>query len=263
MSESFTAAMVDAARTIRVGQDVDCVLNDIVRAAVASLPGIDHAGVTIVQKTREYVTRASTDPLVRQLDALQYSLGEGPCVYAMEAERLVVVNNLRHEQRWPRYIPRAAQLGLRAQMGLQLVLDEHKIGGLNLYSTEADEIDPDVAHGAELFAHHAALALGFARRNEDLNTALGSRKIIGQAIGLVMAEFTVTEDQAFAYLRRISSITNTKLRDVAAKIVDHANDKAAAQAPHQVNGTHLTNGQIDGRAQATTDQQRPASSVLN
>ena len=217
MSDSLTAALADAAHTIRVGQDVDCVLNDIVRAAVASLPGIDHAGVTIIQKSREYVTRASTDPLVMQLDELQYTLGEGPCVYAMEAERLVVVNHVRREQRWPKYIPRAAQLGLRAQMGLQLVLDEHKIGGLNLYSTEADEIDPDVAHGAELFAAHAALALGFARRNEDLHTALGSRKIIGQAIGLVMAEFTVTEDQAFAYLRRVSSVTNIKLRDVAAK----------------------------------------------
>lgn len=231
MSESFAAALADAARTIRVGQDVDCVLNDIVGAAVAALPGIDHAGVTIIQRSREYVTRASTDPLVMKLDALQYTLGEGPCVYAMEAERLVVVNNLRRELRWPRYIARAAELGLRAQMGLQLVLDEHKMGGLNLYSTEADEIDPDVAHGAELFAAHAALALGFARRNEDLHTALSTRKLIGQAIGLVMAEFTVSEDQAFAYLRRVSSTTNIKLRDVAARIVDQANDKA-----NQVNG---------------------------
>ncbi len=226
MFESLTAALADAAHTIRVEQDVDCVLNDIVRAAVASLPGVDHAGVTIIQRSREYVTRASTDSLVMQLDELQDSLGEGPCVYAMEAERLVVVNHLRSEQRWPKYIPRAAQLGLRAQMGLQLVLDEHKIGGLNLYSTESDEIDLEVAHGAELFAAHAALAMGFARRNEDLNTALGTRKVIGQAIGLVMAEFTVTEDQAFAYLRRVSSMTNIKLRDVAANLVEKANERA-------------------------------------
>lgn len=261
MSDSLTAALADAARTIRVEQDVDCVLNDIVRAAVASLPGIDHAGVTIIQKTREYVTRASTDPLVVKLDALQYLLGEGPCVYAMEAEPVVVVNNVRHEQRWPEYIPRAAQLGLRAQMGLQLVLDEHKIGGLNLYSVEADEIDPDVTQGAELFAAHAALALGFARRNEDLNTALGSRKLIGQAMGLVMAEFTVTEDQAFAYLRRVSSLTNTKLRDVASTIVDRANDKA-----HQTSSANPTNGQVNGqvdvRLHVRADGQRATGSAL-
>jgi GAF domain-containing protein len=226
MSDSLTAALADAAHAIRVEQDVDSVLNDIVHAAVASLPGVDHAGVTIIQRSREYVTRASTGPLVRQLDALQYMLGEGPCLYAMEAEKLVVVNHVRFEQRWPEYIRRAAQLGLRAQMGLQLVLDEHKIGGLNLYSTEADEIEPEVAHAAELLAAHAALALGFARRNEDLNAALGTRKNIGQAIGLVMAEFTLTEEEAFAYLRRVSSITNTKLRDVAARIVDTANTRA-------------------------------------
>lgn len=251
MSESLTAALADAAHTIRVEQDVDSVLNDIVRAAVASLPGIDHAGVTIIQRSREYVTRASTDVLVEQLDALQYSLGEGPCVYAMEAERLVVVNHARHEQRWPKYMPRAVELGLRAQMGLQLVLDEHKIGGLNLYSTETDEIDPDVAHGAELLAAHAALALGFARRNEDLNTALGTRKIIGQAIGLVMAEFTVTEDQAFAYLRRVSSTSNTKLRDVAAKIVDTATQKA-----HQAN-------QQASQTSTGTENGQPAAQPAN
>jgi hypothetical protein len=125
------------------------------------------------------------------------------------------------------------------------VLDEHKIGGLNLYSTEADEIDPDVAHGAELFAAHAALALGFARRKEDLNTALASRKIIGQALGLVMAEFTVDEDQAFAYLRRVSSVTNVKLRDVAAKIVEQANNRANHFNGHAAGGADVQpNGQL-------------------
>ena len=230
MSNSLSSAMAEAARTIRVEQDVDAVLDDIVQAAVVSLPGIDHAGVTIIGKSGEYTTRASTDSLVLELDALQYDLGEGPCVYAMEAARLVTLNHLSHEQRWPRYVPSAMALGLRAQMGLQLVLDENKIGGLNLYSTEVDEIDPDVAHSAELFAAHAALALGFARRNEDMNTALGTRKVIGQAIGLVMAEFTVTEDQAFAYLRRVSSVTNTKLRDVATKVVTLANEKATGHS---------------------------------
>lgn len=226
MSDSLAEALAEAARTIRVEQDVDTVLDDIVRAAVASLPGIDHAGVTIAQKSGMYETRASTDALVRDLDAVQYELGEGPCVYAIESQELVVVNDLRHEQRWPKYVPRALDLGLRAQMGIQLVLDENKLGGLNLYSTEVDDIPMDVAHSAEVFAQHAALALGFARRNEDLNTALGSRKVIGQAIGMVMVEFNVTEDHAFAYLQRVSSTTNIKLRDVATKLVDAGNAKA-------------------------------------
>ncbi|CAA9391534.1 MAG: hypothetical protein AVDCRST_MAG60-1567 [uncultured Nocardioides sp.] len=228
MPKHLASAMTEAARSIRVEQDVETVLDDIVHAAVASLPGVDHAGVTIIQKSGEYVTRASTDPVVVELDALQYSLGEGPCVYAMEAEKLVVANHLMDEKRWPRYIPQAYELGLRAQMGVQLVLDEDKIGGLNLYSTKADEIHEDVAHNAELFAAHAALALGFVRRKENLNTALGTRKMIGQAIGMVMVEFTVNEDQAFAYLQRVSSVTNVKLKDVAAKWVEAGNQKANA-----------------------------------
>lgn len=235
MLASLAAALADAARAIRVEEDVDTVLGDIVRAAVSSLPGINHAGVTIRQKSGEYVTCASTDELVTRLDDLQYALGEGPCLHAIEAERLVPANNLRHEQRWPAYVPQALRLGLRSQLGVQLVIDSHRMGGLNLYSTEVDEIDTDVAHGAELFAAHAALALGFARRNEDLNSALATRTIIGQAIGLLMAEFAMNDDQGFAYLKRQSSVSNTKLRDVAAGVVDRANGRAdGARVPEPV-----------------------------
>ena len=158
-------------------------------------------------------------------------------MYAVETEQVVTVNHLRHDQRWPLFASRAAALGLRSQMGLVLHSDDHTRGGLNLYSTETDVIDPDVQHLAELFAAHAALALGFVRQNEDLHSALASRKTIGQAMGIVMERYGVDEDRAFGYLRRVSSNTNVKLRDVAAGVVDNANrfkplaraDDAAAQ----------------------------------
>jgi AmiR/NasT family two-component response regulator len=69
------------------------------------------------------------------------------------------------------------------------------------------------------------MALGRARRDEDLTAALLTRKVIGQAIGILMERFGLDEDRAFAYLVRVSSRSNVKLRDVAKEIVDRRNDR--------------------------------------
>src|ERR1700712_3088011 len=61
---------------------------------------------------------------------------------------------------------------------------------------------------------------------EGLRRALESRTVIGQAIGLVMAQERLTAEQGFAHLVRASSRTNVKLRDVAAAIVADADTQA-------------------------------------
>jgi GAF domain-containing protein len=222
-AESLTAALARGAATLHVSEDLDETLDSIARAAVASLPGIDHAGITIAYRKGRLETRASTSPVVRELDQLQYELGEGPCLYAMDAKRVVIVNDLRHEQRWPAFVTRAAEMGVRSQMGVQLHFDNRTMGGLNLYGFTSDVLDPEIEHGAELLAAHAALALGYVRSVEDLNAGLQSRKVIGQALGILMERHGLHEDKAFAYLRRMSSIHNVKLRDIAAHLVEEAN----------------------------------------
>ena len=94
------------------------------------------------------------------------------------------------------------------------------MGALNLYSTSQEEIDPDAEHVAELFASHAAIALHQAREVEHLNQAMESRKVIGQALGIVMERYELDETRAFAFLLRASSTSNIKLRDIAAQLVE-------------------------------------------
>ncbi|GAB2752533.1 ANTAR domain-containing protein [Nocardioides pakistanensis] len=110
-------------------------------------------------------------------------------------------------------------------MGLRLFADGQTLGGLNLYSTEGESIDPEVRQVAELLAAHAALALGRARREEGLSSALTNRRVIGQAIGIVMERYQMDEDRAFQYLVRVSQHSNIKLRDVARELVDQGNHR--------------------------------------
>ena len=70
-----------------------------------------------------------------------------------------------------------------------------------------------------------------------LNEALQTRKIIGEAIGILMERHAVNEDRAFAFLVRASSHANIKLRVVAQELVDERNNAQAGVQIHSVSGT--------------------------
>ena len=155
----LAAALADAAKAIHAPGTLEDTLNAITVAARDNVPGFNHVGISVVQGDGTVTTMAATSRLVRELDMLQYKLGEGPCVATLRDQAMVVVEELPDETRWPRYVPRAAEAGVRAQLGVQLFTSEETLGGLNFYSTESSRIHPDAPRFAELFATHAALAL--------------------------------------------------------------------------------------------------------
>lgn len=220
------AALTRVAREINTPRSLPATLSTLVETATRSLAGIDHAGITISSRDGRLETVASTDAFVRELDELQLKLGEGPAIDALRVQPITKIEHADSEQRWPRFMPRAVDKGLRSQLVLRLYTEEETLGGLNLYSTSVDTIDPDVQHMAELLAAHASIALGRARREEDLNIALRTRKVIGAAVGILMERYDMDEDRAFTYLVRVSSESNVKLRDVAKEIVEQRNDRS-------------------------------------
>ena len=220
----IAASFAAAARAMQQPRSLEQTLQTIVEVARDSVPGFDAVGISTVDKRGNAHTRAKAGDLVDTLDAIQYQLGEGPCVETLHGADIVTAPHIRHDQRWPRYIPQAAKEGLRSQLAVRLFLDnEGTVGGINFYSTVSDDIDPEAESTADLFAAHAAIALGTARERHELNDATHSRKVIGQAIGIIMERYGIGEDPAFAFLVRASSHGNIKVRDVAQKIVDEGN----------------------------------------
>jgi GAF domain-containing protein len=218
---NYARAIAQATREINAPHDVEAILHAIVGTAARSLDGIDLAGVSVVHRDGTVETQAGNDPLEWEIDKIQYDLGEGPCLDAILSDHpVVVVNDLGNDPRWPGFAPQAHARGIRSQIGLRLWVDDQNLGGLNLYSTSTDTIDPDVEYAAEIFAVNAALALGRARQVDELSKAMASRRVIGQAVGVVMERYHLDEQHAFGYLTRVSQHTNRKLRDVAQGLVD-------------------------------------------
>ncbi len=219
-SSDIAASLAESARLINTPQTFEETLDAIVRASLVSVVGFDHVGITVMHRDGTFETKAATDQVVWELDDLQYSMDEGPCVSAMRDEELVQAPNIQHEQRWPRYVPEAVKrTGLQAQLAVHLEANGKTLGGLNLYSTRSASIEPNAAQAAEFFATHAALALARARRESALNAAIASRQEIGMAIGLTMARFGIDGERAFQYLLRASSTSEVKVRDIAREII--------------------------------------------
>jgi GAF domain-containing protein len=218
----FSAAINHAARTIGLARTPEETLQTIAETALLSIPGIEHVGVSVLDDRGTPQTKAATSDLVWELDKLQYSLDEGPCVQSLRDATVVAAPRIREDSRWPRYAPAAVELGLKAQLAVKLYLDDRgTVGGLNMYSTESEDIDPEAPGIADLFATHAALALGKARLVNDLQAALRTREVISQAVGLLMGKYQLEPDTAFGFLVRTSSHSNTKIREIAASMVEH------------------------------------------
>ena len=229
-TDDVPEALAHAARSLNDVESVDETLDAILRTARMSIPGADHVGVCIAYADGRLETLAATDDKVREYDALQSRLGEGPCVYADNADTLVHVPDVTSETRWATYMARAADLGLGSQIGVQLHADNNSLGALNIYSETIGALDDASAQAADLFAAHASLAMGKARTISQLQEGMHSRQRIGIAIGILMHQYELTEERAFSFLVRASSHGNVKLRDVAAEIVDGLEERLADDA---------------------------------
>jgi len=100
------------------------------------------------------------------------------------------------------------------------------IGALNIYARRSQAFGEQDVVLAEEVAAWVAVAVGnaeaAARTSHDLTqlrTVKVSRSLIEQAKGILIERHKITEDEAFTMLIHASQQTNTKLRDVAADLV--------------------------------------------
>ena len=203
--------------------DLDATLAQVTAAAVELLPSVQYSSITVL--TPEGLkTVAPTAELLLRLDEEQYRLQEGPCYQAAVETNQIVSSDLRKDERFPRYGAVAVDLGIRSQIGVRLFDARQSNGALNLYSTKVGAFE-DVESLSALFAHQAGQAIAYAHEIGSLSEAVKSRQLIGQAVGIVMERYSLTDERAFAFLQRLSSHQNVKLRLVAQEIVagaDHS-----------------------------------------
>lgn len=219
------------ARLLLAEQGVERTLSKIGQLAVRTIDGCDHAGISLIEK-RKVTTAGASDEVPVSVDAIQYETDQGPCLDAIRDHEVLQVDRMAEEDRWPQFAKRAAEeTGVSSMLSLRLFAEEDTMGALNLYSTKPDAFDDEARELGSIFAAHAAVALSSARKEQQLEEALQSRDVIGQAKGILMARKGMTPDQAFETLRTASQRLNVKLREVADRVVTKSGEAAGTDTP--------------------------------
>jgi transcriptional regulator with GAF, ATPase, and Fis domain len=217
--EAGAETFADVARALLGQADVQHTLQKIVDLAVETIEGCDHAGITFL-KGGKGSTPAASDDVPIAVDVIQFESGEGPCLSAIREHEVFESKDLRLEDRWPRFATRAhEETGVSSMLCFRLFVAGDTLGALNLYSKAVDAFDEHSRSVGLVFAAHAAIALSTAMHEEQMDEALQSRDLIGQAKGILMARRSCTADAAFEALRKVSQHRNIKLRELAEQVV--------------------------------------------
>lgn len=189
-----------------------------VDAATSLVERCSHAGFT-VNEQGGLSTTASSDEVVRRANELQQELGEGPCLDVMRDEDTLVIPDLAHERRWPTWAQRVHdELRVGSMISVLVHAGAQSYGALSLYAERGLRFDADDVAIAQTLGGHLAMVMSSGREIDQLGRALHSRTVIGHAQGILMERLDIDSAQAFDYLRRVSSVSNRKLIDIADEV---------------------------------------------
>ncbi|MDX1891190.1 GAF and ANTAR domain-containing protein [Mycolicibacterium sp. 050158] len=223
-NHELAVRMAELARTLAQDRSVDAVLKEVTLAAVELIPGVDTAGILLIKAGGGFESLATTSELPHQLDILQMTFDEGPCVQAALADTVVRTPDFRKETRWPQYSPAVVEIGVYSGLSFKLYTGERTAGALNLFGFAPRQWNAEDESIGGVLAAHAAAAIVATQQEQQLHAALMSRDRIGQAKGIVMERFGVDAVRAFDMLRQLSQEENVKLVDVADRVIATLHD---------------------------------------
>ncbi len=191
-------------------------------AAPRLVTGCDHASLMLRQHG-SLITAASNDDVARLVDEMEREIGAGPCVDAIVDDAPQIDADLTKSQVWPLLSTRVLEsTPVRGMAGFRVLVDNRKVGALNLFSDTPHALTAQSVNEAAVLAAFTSVALMAASRDEaatTLRAGLESNREIGKAIGLLMAFHKISDDDAYEMLRRTSQDMNIKLAHVAAEVV--------------------------------------------
>jgi len=209
-------------------EDFDQVLSRIAAATVAMVAGCDTASVTI-REHGGYRTAGSTDSTAQAVDEAQYASDEGPSLDAVDAS--MVYAEAFPDERWPKLGARPREAGVQSALSYGLRTRRGDIGAaaasLNSYGAVPSAFDDEAQEIGLILAAHASVAARAVEERSrlemlgaNLQQALLSRDVIGQAKGILMERFQMTPEDAFEVLRQASQRLNAKVHQLARGIAE-------------------------------------------
>jgi GAF domain-containing protein len=224
--DELSSAIGRIRRLLLTEEKVDAAVEPLARAIKDSIPGSIGAGVSLLDVQGRRTSYGATDRVVEQADALQYDLGEGPCLTAWAAEESILVEDVRTDDRWPRWSAAVQSLPIRSVVSTPLVADGETLGALKVYAALPAAFTPATTRLLELFAAPSATLLGHIqssevplRISENLQAALEKRDLVNRACGILMQRHGIGHEQALSELMDRARRSHTTLAQAGIELI--------------------------------------------
>jgi len=227
VDERLAQAFVKLADTLVAGYDLMEFLQTLTDQCVELLE-VDAAGLLLADSRGALRLVAASTEQARVVELFQIQNDEGPCLDCYRSGQAVIVSDIRSGQdaaRWPRFAAATREMGYAGVHAIPMRLRDQVIGTLNLFKIVPDGPAPAVVVAIALVdvATIGILQERAVRHQEvvtgQLQVALNSRVIIGQAKGVLAERLRVTPDEAFVILRRYARDHNHPLTELSGDVI--------------------------------------------
>jgi hypothetical protein len=204
----------------------------LVRLCARTVP-VSGVALALMTEGGPVGTVAVTDGTALQLEELQFSLGEGPCVDASRTGRPVLQPDLARtaRTRWPAFAAGAEAAGLVAVFAFPLRVGAIRLGVLDLYRTTVGVLtDSELADALSftdaataLLLHLQAQAAGWDLPAASL-TLFDDRAEVHQATGIVSVQCAVSLHEALLLLRARAYADQCPIGELALDVLNGVAD---------------------------------------
>lgn len=213
--------------------DIVELLTDLTERCTQLLD-VDAAGLLLADPQRRLRLMAATSDHLEELELFQLQSDEGPCLECFTAGEPVSTANLHTARdRWPRFVPAAAEAGFASVHALPMRAAGTVLGTLGLFGTRVGELDAaDLLVGRSL-AHVASVAIVQqhpptpATILPRLRTTLASQVVVEQAKGFLRERLDVSVAEAFAILRQYARRAGIHLTELARQLMSEPSSRSA------------------------------------
>lgn len=192
----------------------------------------DCVGITLASRVHDVtLTLVATSSEIAVLDAVQYLSG-GPCVDALEAERVMVFpagDDVLDEEHWHDFARATAAASVASTLTLPVITDGSVTSTINLYAAAAHSFDgfhEDIARIFDAWAPgavtNADLTFSTRRIAEEAPRRLREDLTVVAAAGILAARHLGDLERARELLRSAALRAGVREVDLAASIIEIA-----------------------------------------
>ena len=188
--------------------------------------GVDGAGLSILATSGAREPLYATDDLATQIERLQLTLGEGPCVDSSTSSSPVLIPDLADPEdpvasRWPVFRVEANRLGARAIFAFPISFGAIGLGAVDLYRRSPGPLtDPQLSSALTTVDRVGLAMLEAPGQYDDPSAPAMTSMVVHQAAGMVMAQLDSSIEEAVVRLRAAAFAENRTVNELAADVVN-------------------------------------------